>query len=86
MQMQKIQLTFTPQEVAALSVRASLLGYDVTKYAKFVLSRIAFEEVENIPTFKMSKKMEKLSEKAIEEYRHGKLKSYGSAREMFADL
>ena len=86
MQMQKIQLTFTPHEVAALSVRASALGYDVTKYAKFVLSRIAFEEVENIPTFKMSRKMEKITEKALEEYRQGKLKSYGSAKAMLADL
>ena len=86
MNCQKIQLTFTPQEVAVLSVKASVLGYDVTKYAKFVLSRIAFEEVENIPTFKMSKKMEKISDKAVEEYRQGKLKSYSSTGEMFADL
>lgn len=69
---QKIQITLTPQEVAALSIKSKALGYNVTKYVKFIVSKEAVESVEEYPTYKMSKRLERLSQKALKEYREGK--------------
>jgi hypothetical protein len=59
MQTQKIQITLTSEEVAALAVRAKALGYNVTRYIKFIVSREAFEAVQSIPVFEMGKALEK---------------------------
>ncbi|PIY68916.1 hypothetical protein COY90_03445 [Candidatus Roizmanbacteria bacterium CG_4_10_14_0_8_um_filter_39_9] len=72
MSTQKIQITLTPEEVAALSVKSKALGYNVTKYIKFLVAREVIETVEEYPTYKMSKRLEKLTEKAIQEYKDGK--------------
>ncbi|OGD69860.1 hypothetical protein A3D09_02315 [Candidatus Collierbacteria bacterium RIFCSPHIGHO2_02_FULL_49_10] len=37
----KLQITLTKQEERLLSSRAEILGYDVTKYVKFLLAREA---------------------------------------------
>lgn len=81
---QKIQITLTPQETTSLSLNP--LGYDVSRFVKFLAGQAALSLSDRVPTFKMSKKLEKLSEKALEEYRQGKLKNYDSTKEMFADL
>lgn len=69
---QKIQITLTPQEVAALSIKSKALGYNVTKYVKFIVSKEVLSTVEEYPTYKMSKRLERLSQKALKEYREGK--------------
>jgi len=43
--MQKLQITVTTEEHKLLERRAKLLGFDVTKYAKFLLTREAFSEI-----------------------------------------
>ncbi len=69
---QKIQITLTPQEVAALSIKSKALGYNITKYVKFIVSKEAVEAVEEYPTYKMSKKLEKITAKALKDYKEGK--------------
>lgn len=83
--MTKLQITLTDEEGALLSEQAMLLGYDVTKYAKFVLAQKALEQLTAIPTYKATPKMERVIRKDLEEYRRGKTKtrtlgSYGDPR------
>lgn len=53
----KLQITITDQEKAALKKKAEILGYDVTKFVKFLLSREAYEHInERVELEKMVKK------------------------------
>ena len=70
---QKVQITLTPQEVAALSIKSKALGYNVTKYIKFIISKEAQATVEEYPTYKMSKRLEKITAKALKDYKEGKM-------------
>jgi hypothetical protein len=75
--MTKLQISLTDQETQLLSMRAAVLGYDVTKYAKFVLAQDAVEQLTSpIPTFKATPKMEKIIKKGLKEYRQGKTKTW----------
>ena len=74
--MTKLQITLTDQETQLLSMRAAVLGYDVTKYAKFVLAQDAAEQLTSVPTFKATPIMEKMIKKGLEEYRQGKTKTW----------
>lgn len=74
--MTKLQISLTDEEGALLAEQAMLLGYDVTKYAKFVLAQKAVEQLRVIPTFKATPKMEKIIDKGLEEYRQGKTKTW----------
>ena len=74
--MTKLQITLTDQETQLLSMRAAILGYDVTKYAKFVLAQDAAEQLTSAPTFKATPKMERMIKKGLEEYRQGKTKTW----------
>lgn len=74
--MTKLQITLTDEETQLLSLRAAVLGYDVTKYAKFVLAQDAVEQFSSIPTFQATPKMEKIAKKAITDYRAGKTKPW----------
>ena len=56
---QKVQITLTPEEVAALSFKGNTLGYNVTKYIKFIITKEAFETVEDFPQLLMSSTLEK---------------------------
>lgn len=71
MQTQKIQITLTPEEVVALSQRGKSLGYNVTKYIKFIVSREAYEAIESHPTIKMGALLEKKTLKALKEHKKG---------------
>ncbi|PIQ71511.1 hypothetical protein COV87_03000 [Candidatus Roizmanbacteria bacterium CG11_big_fil_rev_8_21_14_0_20_37_16] len=82
MQTQKIQITLTPEEVAALAIRGKTLGYNVTKYVKFIVSREAFETVESFPVFKMGTILEKKTLKALKEYEKGRSKKLLSIDEL----
>lgn len=70
--MHKVQLTLTREEMDALMIKASRLGYDVTKYIKFLISKEAFSIVGDVPVFLLSAKAERRAEKAIKEYKEGK--------------
>lgn len=70
--MNKVQLTLTKEENDLLSLRAAALGYDVTKYIKFLISREASAVAADIPTFQMSKKAERTLKKALEDHKTGK--------------
>lgn len=73
--MTKLQITLTDQEGALLSEQAMLLGYDVTKYAKFVLAQKAIEQLTAIPSYKATPVMERIIQKGREEYTQGKTKT-----------
>ncbi|MBI3956304.1 hypothetical protein HY339_03540 [Candidatus Gottesmanbacteria bacterium] len=73
--MTKLQITLTDEEGALLSEQAMLLGYDVTKYAKFVLAQKAIEQLTAIPTHKASANIERIIRKGREEYRKGNTKT-----------
>jgi len=74
MQTQKIQITLTPQEILALSLKGESLGYNVTKFIKFLITKEAYAAVESMPVFPMSEELEKKTLKAIEEHKKGKTK------------
>ena len=74
--MTKLQITLTDQETQLLSMRAAVLGYDVTKYAKFVLAKDAVEEITSIPTFAATSKMNLLLKKALKDDNDGKSGSF----------
>ncbi|MBI5620234.1 hypothetical protein HY949_00470 [Candidatus Gottesmanbacteria bacterium] len=73
--MTKLQITLTDQEGALLSEQAMLLGYDVTKYAKFVLAQKAIEQLTVIPAYKATPTMERVIQQGREEYVQGKTKT-----------
>jgi hypothetical protein len=70
--MNKLQITLTDEEMNLLAMQAAHLGYDVTKYAKFVLAKQAEEALENVPVYKATPAMEKLAREAIAEHDAGK--------------
>ena len=72
MRTHKIQITLTPQEVAALSIKSKALGYNVTKYIKFIVSKEVEHTVEEYETYKMPPRMEKKVIQAIKAYKAGK--------------
>lgn len=84
--MNKIQLTLTPQETTLLALQGQSLGYDVTKFVKFLVSREVYSFSSKIPTYKMSKDLEDETEGALKEYKTGKLHGYDSVDEMFTGL
>ena len=70
--MHKVQLTLTPEELHILMMRASSLGYNVTKYIKFLISREAHSFIDKVPVYTLSGKMEQLAKKAMTEHKQGK--------------
>lgn len=71
--MTKVQLTLTTEEASILSAKADRLGYGLTRFIKFLISREATNTLEeNIPTIKMSKKAEKIAKQAYLDYKQGK--------------
>lgn len=74
MQTQKIQITLTPEEVSALSYKSRSLGYNVTKYVKFIVMKEASSVVENYPVFSMSQSLEKRTNEALKLHEKGKTK------------
>ena len=69
---QKIQITITPQEAKALSVRGKRLGYSVTKYVKYLVSQEADKVMEIYPTYELHPKLEKMAIKAFSDHKKGK--------------
>ncbi len=71
----KLQITITEEEKNLLAQRAALLGYNITKFTKYLLSHEAMKFSE-VPTYKMSEEAEKLTIKAIAEDKAGKTKKW----------
>lgn len=80
--MYKVQLTFTPQEAKVLSTKADLLGYNLTKYVKLLISKEALSMVEEYPVIQLSKKAVKRVETAHKEYVSGKAREISSLDEL----
>lgn len=74
--MTKLQISLTDEEGALLAEQAMLLGYDVTKYAKFVLAQKASDQIKFIPTYKATPKMERMVKRALSDYRAGRTKTW----------
>jgi len=72
--MRKVQLTLTTQEAEIIAIKASQLGYNVTKYIKALLGKEILDTLKELsyPVFKLSEKAEKKVAKAQEEYLQGK--------------
>lgn len=70
--MTKLQISLTDQETQLLSMRAAVLGYDVTKYAKFILAKEAVEQITSEPTFTATPRMNLLLKKALKDDADGK--------------
>jgi len=79
---QKVQITLTPEEVNALSFKSKALGYNVTKYIKFIITKEAFETVEYFPQLMMGPILEKKTIRAIEEHNKGKSKKMNSLNDL----
>ncbi len=71
----KLQITITDEEQKLLARRAAVLGYDVTKFAKYLLSHEAMK-ISEVPTYKMSEATEVKTLEAIEEDKDGKTKKW----------
>lgn len=80
--MYKVQLTFTPQEAKVLTMKADMLGYNMTKFIKLLISKEALSMVEEYPVIKLSKKAIRISEAAHAEYLSGKARKLKSLDEL----
>ena len=78
MQAQKVQITLTPQEVSALSFNGKTLGYNVTKYIKYIITKEAFDTIEDFPEIAMGPILEEKTIKAVEEHNKGNSKKMNS--------
>lgn len=76
--MQKIQITLTPEEMATLAWKARGLGYSVTKFVKFLVAKEAYAQTEEIPSYELNQELERLSLRAVDEYKKGKTKRIDS--------
>ncbi|MFH1840744.1 MAG: hypothetical protein ABH807_01110, partial [Candidatus Shapirobacteria bacterium] len=70
--MTKLQLTLTDQETDLLAAKAVLLGYDVTRYVKFLIGREAMTAMNDYPVYHLTEAMEKKVIKAIKDNNEGK--------------
>jgi len=82
--MTKLQLSLTDQEARIFSYQASLLGYDLTRFVKYQLTRLADHFLTDLTTVKMSDKNEKMVLKAQSDYQKGNLKMANSLDEIFS--
>lgn len=82
MQTQKIQITLTPEEVRALSLRGKTLGYNVTKYIKFIITKEAYDTVESFSELQMGAGLAQKTKRSLEEHRKGKSKKLRSLEDL----
>lgn len=80
--MTKLQIVLTDQEASNLNLLAMGLGYNLTRYVKFLIAQKAAAVNEAIPTFKMSEKLEKRVEEVWAAYKAGKTKTVESLTEI----
>ena len=82
--MTKLQLTLTDQEVNLLSARAARLGYNLTRFVKFLVSQEAtkFADQPNVPVFTMSKRAEAIALQARRDHLAGKSIPFSSIKDL----
>jgi uncharacterized protein (DUF1778 family) len=82
--MTKIQLSLTTEEADILSVRAAQLGYNITRFIKYLISNEAAKTIENdnFPTFPMSKRLEQIGLQALKDHKAGKTHEFKSIDEL----
>lgn len=85
--MTKVQLTLTSQEADILTVRASQLGYNLTRYVKYLITKEAVQSIraDDMPTFPMSSRLEKIGLQALEDHKAGKTVTFDSIEELFEE-
>lgn len=86
--MTKVQLTLTDQEAAILTGYGDQFGYNLTKVAKFFISK-ATEKIVNagvLPSYPMSESTENRGLEARAEYKAGKTVEVKSAADFFSNL
>lgn len=83
--MTKVQLSLTNQEAAILSAKADQLGYNLTKYLKFLISKAADASIaqDDLPSFPMSERLEEVGIQALKDHKAGKTISFNSIDELF---
>jgi hypothetical protein len=74
----KLQISLTDEENQLLVMRAACLGYDVTKYAKFLLAREALDHLKEVQIFTANPNMEQAVKEARNEFKTGKIKAWPS--------
>ena len=82
--MNKLQLTLTPQEAMAFSYQASLLGYDLTRFVKYELSKLAEKFLKNIPEVEVNAKTKQMIEKSYQQYKKGQYKTTTDLKKLLA--
>lgn len=70
--MRKVQLSITDQEEEILRLKAESLGFNVTKFIKFLVSQEAYTIAQDLSTFSLSEKSENEVLRAMEEHKKGK--------------
>ena len=68
----KIQITLTPEEISALSFKASLLGHSITRYIRHLIDKETYSFVESFPVYIASEQLELRAQKAIDDHKKGK--------------
>ena len=71
----KLQITITDEEQKLLAQRAAVLGYDVTKFTKYLISHEAMKAVD-VPVVPTNQYIEDMVSKAIAEDEAGKTKKW----------
>ena len=81
--MQKVQITLTPEEVSALSVRSKQLGFSVSKYIRFLVAKEAHDVVSQSGEVEMmSPELEKIATEALRDLQKGKVREITSLDEL----
>lgn len=86
--MVKLQLSLTDQEASLLASYGSLFGYNVTKTAKFILSKTVDQILREglIPTYPLDDELEKEGLKELKEYKAGKTTKIDDVEKFFDSL
>jgi len=82
MSTQKVQITLTPEEVSVLSFKGKTLGYNVTRYIKYIITKEAFDAIEDFPEITMGPILEEKTLKAVEEHNKGNSKKINSVNDL----
>lgn len=70
--MTKLQITIPSEQADLLSMRAKRLGLSLARFVKHLIYQESLDISQNIPTYKMSAKAEKIALEALKEHQAGK--------------
>ncbi len=81
----KIQLTLSSQEVQSLAMKGQQMGYNIPKYIRFLIGKDVEKNIETIPTFPMSSRLEKRVIKALKDHKQGKSKTLDEVEDLLSE-